>query len=370
MADQLKDIYSKEFLENFSKKVLAAYPDFNAATFIDSIMDDTWEEIALKARMRRIAEKLGRFLPGPYEHALAILSSIANDCTGFPYLFLPEFIVIYGRGERHWALSMSALAHFTKQSSAEFAIRPFLIHNPERVMHQMMKWAKDPNEHVRRLSSEGCRPRLPWGESLPMFKKDPAPVLSLLELLKADASLYVRKSVANNLNDIAKDHPDLVLKTANRWIGGHRNTDWIVRHGCRTLIRKADPAALALFGYAAEEQLTAYASLTVEPGTLSIGDGCDICYKIKLRAGSAVRIRVEYAIDFVKAKGQTSRKIFLLSDKTVPGGTTLSACRKHSWADLTTRRHYAGNHRISLLVNGREVADTELVLNPEEKSGL
>ncbi|CAK4870495.1 unnamed protein product [Aphanomyces euteiches] len=233
-------------------------------------------------------------------------------------------------------------------------------------MRQMTAWAEHPNEHVRRLASEGCRPRLPWGQAITPFKRDPAPLLPVLELLKADSSLYVRKSVANNLNDIAKDHPAVVLETARRWSGISPHTDWIIRHACRTLIRKADPEVLALFGYAEsgeEQALHTYASLTVDAADLLIGGACELRYELHIREGAPVRIRIEYGIDFVKARGQTSRKLFLLSDKTVPGGSQLSGTRTHRWADLTTRRHYPGEHRISLTLNGVEAAHAVINLN-------
>ena len=199
-----------------------------------------------------------------------------------------------------------------------------------------------------------------------MFKRDPAPVLRVLELLKADPSLYVRKSVANNLNDIAKDHPAIVIETARRWKGVHSYTDWILRQGCRTLIRKADPEAMALFGYG-EAVLITYASLSVEPPVLPMGGSCELRYELCIQEGDSLRIRIEYGIDFVKSRGRTSRKMFLLSDKTVPGGAQLSSRRTHRWLDLTTRRHYPGEHRISLLVNGREVAYTVMKLEADNK---
>ncbi len=271
MPEPLKDIYNEPFLRHFGGKVHSVYPSFDTTGFIAAVMDYTWDGLALKARMRQITGGLGRYLPERYEEALDILFAIDEDCVGFPYLFFPDFVAVYGLSENNWPLSLQALERFTIKSSAEFAIRPFLLRNPERIMHQMSEWAGHPNEHVRRLASEGCRPRLPWGEALPMFKCDPAPVLRILEMLKADPSLYVRKSVANNLNDIAKDHPAVVLATARRWKGVHPYTDWIVRQGCRTLIRKADQGAMALFGYAestGEVPLATSASLSVEPAVV------------------------------------------------------------------------------------------------------
>lgn len=365
MAELLKDIYSKDFFLNFGRTVQSAYKAFDTPAFIAAMMDETWEVLPLKARTRRISETLGTFLPSPYENALDILYAIADSCAGFPYLFFPDFVAVYGKAEKRRELSLNALELFTQKSSSEFAIRSFILSDPERVMRRMTSWAEHANEHVRRLASEGCRPRLPWGEALPMFKKNPAPVLAILGQLKADSSLYVRKSVANNLNDIAKDNPALVLETARRWLGQNPETDWILRHGCRTLIRKANPEAMELFGYASSEDrtpLTASASLSVHPSAISIGNGCEIQYCLDIGKSEPVHLRIEYGIDFIKANGKASRKSFLISDKTVAGGAHLTGTRKHSFSELTTRRHYPGEHRIVLLVNGKEVAETVLEL--------
>ena len=361
MTTPLKDIYNQAFLEHFSTIVQRAYPAFQATDFIRAVMDDSWDDLALKARTRCIAEQLGSYLPPHYEEAISILLAIADDCTGFPYLFFPDFVAVYGQADKHVALSMQALECFTQKSSAEFAIRGFLLRDPERIMKQMMQWAQHPNEHVRRLASEGCRPRLPWGESLPMFKQQPAPVLAILAQLKEDPSLYVRKSVANNLNDISKDHPELVLALAKKWIGQNPQTDWIIRHGCRTLIKQAKPEVMAVFGYATEDNLVTQATISA-PATVSIGERGALHYELTIRDGEDVYIRIEYGIDFVKANGRTSRKKFMLANKVVAGGTTLSASRLHNWADLTTRRHYPGEQRIVLLINGQEIAHTMMTL--------
>lgn len=366
MAEPLKNMYHETFLREFGMKVQGAYNPFQTESFVSSVLDEAWTTLELKGRIRRITTVLGAHLPDRYDEAMDVLFKIDEQCVGFPYLFFPDFVEMFGTAEEDWELSMHALERFTARSSAEFAIRTFIIRDPERTMNQMREWALHSSEHVRRLASEGCRPRLPWGQSLPVFKQDPAPVLQVLELLKADPSLYVRKSVANNLNDIAKDHPQLVLQTAANWVGTHKDTDWIVRHACRTLIRKADPMALALFGYAEEDQgepVAASASIEVNPSELKIGDSCELLYELRVRDGEPARIRVEYGIYFVKAKGQTSRKLFLLSDKTVPGGSVVSGQRTHRWADLTTRKHYPGQHRIALLVNGVEVAATSILLS-------
>lgn len=365
MSEALKDIYTQEFLNNFSRIVKNIYDDFPCEYFLERVQSAPWETLALRARMNRIVEVLGSCLPENYDEALKILYAIDKDCTGFPYLFFPDFVSMYGLSEENWDLSMAALERFTVGSSSEFAIRPFILLNPERAMRKMQEWSKHPNEHVRRLSSEGCRPRLPWSIDLPIYKKEPFPVLALLENLKSDPSLYVRKSVANNLNDIAKDNPEMVLETAQRWIGSTPETNWILRHGCRTLIRKANPKALALFGYeepSEDNPLFSNATLAVEPTQLYIGKSVQLNYSLTLQVKAKSNIRLEYGIDFIKSNGKPSRKLFLLSDRAVSGELQVSGTRNHSFADLTTRRHYPGIHRIVLLVNGQEAAETTLIL--------
>lgn len=363
MGDALKDIYSVEFLKDFGDKVHKVYKNFNTKQFTGSVLTHPWDELQLKGRIHRIAEKLGEYLPAPFEDALQILFSINESCIGFPYLFFPDFVATYGQQEKHFEISMNALECFTQQSSSEFAIRPFLLRDPEGVMEYMLRWSFHQNDHVRRFSSEGCRPRLPWGIALPIFKKDPSPIFKVLENLKADPSLYVRKSVANNLNDITKDNPDAVLNIAQKWIGYSSETDWILRQGCRTLIRKANPTAMALFGYtdfSDEKPLFKNATLTVSPNELKIGDSCELNYSMDIAWNAPAHIRLEYGIDFIKSNGSLSRKLFLLSDKTISGYAHLSGTRSHSFADLTTRKHYPGIHRIVLLVNGKEAAQTIL----------
>jgi 3-methyladenine DNA glycosylase AlkC len=365
MAEPLKNMYNQSFLQGFGERIQSVYSPFSIEAFISKIIDEEWEQLALKERMRKITLALGDCLPADYAEAVEVLLIVNQSCIGFPYLLMPDFVEVHGLEPEDWELSMKALEAFTKHSSAEFAVRPFIIRDPKRMMKQMKIWSLSENEHVRRLSSEGCRPRLPWGQALVMFKIDPAPILEILEQLKADPSLYVRKSVANNLNDIAKDHPSLVIDTARRWLGQDRHTDWIVRHGCRTLIRKADPEVLAIFGYSESSEDAAiieHAQLAVEPASVQIGGECQFSYELRVRQGEPVRIRIEYGIDFVKAGGKVSRKQFLLSDKTAAGGSQLQGVRTHRWSDLTTRRHYPGLHRIVLLVNGQEVAATELVV--------
>ena len=169
------------------------------------IFDNNWKDKALKQRMKHISASLHHYLPMQYSDAIQILMKSSSKFRGFQYMFFPGFVERYGLNQ--YETSIQALEHFTKHSSSEFAVRPFITKYNHKMMAQMEVWAESDNHPIRRLASEGCRPRLPWATALPEFKQDPAPILPILEKLKNDESEYVRRSVANNLNDISKDHP-------------------------------------------------------------------------------------------------------------------------------------------------------------------
>ncbi|MCL2610353.1 MAG: DNA alkylation repair protein, partial [Defluviitaleaceae bacterium] len=238
MAELLKDRLNKEVLEEFATSIKRVYEPFPIQDFINFAMDDEWDNLELMGRGKKITTSLAKCFPQDYKTSLSIIDKVIEHFEGENLVVwsFPDFVEIYGQDEQNWDLSMTALAKYTEYASSEFAVRPFIINNEERMMAQMYEWSKHENEHIRRLSSEGCRPQLPWATSLPKFKKDPTPILPILEQLKTDSSLYVRKSVANNLNDISKTHPDLVANLAKKWYGKNEYTDWIVKHACRTLL--------------------------------------------------------------------------------------------------------------------------------------
>lgn len=366
MAEPLKDLYNTPFFRQFSSILKQAYPSLDEQEFIARIFDKEWEQRELKQRMRHVTHTLASFLPPSYEDAVRILMQIAPQCRGFEYLFFPDFIQVYGL--ERFELSIEALKCFTSSSSSEFAVRPFIEQAPAHMMAVMEQWAADDNPHVRRLASEGCRPRLPWAPPLRGFIADPAPILPILRQLKADESEYVRKSVANNLNDISKDHPELVTKISAEWKGQHPHTDWIIKHGCRTLLRKANPAVLELFGFS-EQPPVQITELTLSASQLRIGEALSFHFTLENPSSSPVTLRVEYGIDFVKANGQTSRKLFKITENTYKSGET-SFQRNHSFKDLSTRKHYSGKHRLSIVMNGQTMAEAnfELVLHSPNKA--
>ena len=242
MPEPLKNLYNEAFFEKFTKVVKQVIPQFNEKKFLQEIFNDGWQAKELKQRVRHISTVLKNHLPGSYKEQVATIIRIIEQLKrnsingGFEYMFFPDFIEQYGLDDLK--TSLKAIETITQFISCEFAIRPFLIKYQDEVTVQMLKWSKHKHHHVRRFSSEGCRPRLPWAMAIPQLKKDPSPIIPILENLKSDESLFVRKSVANNLNDIAKDHPDVVVAITSVWRGISNETDWIIRHGCRTLLKK------------------------------------------------------------------------------------------------------------------------------------
>lgn len=352
MADLLKNMYNHDTLHDLARKIQSVYPSFQIDEFLKSTMDETWEDLALKARVRKITMNLGKHLPTEYGEALDKLDKVAARCTnGFFGIVFPDFVEVYGQDEGNWDLSIAALERYTPYSSSEFAVRPFIISHEERMMAQMYIWSKHKNEHVRRLASEGCRPQLPWGQALTKFKKDPAPILPILQQLKKDPSLYVRKSVANNLNDISKTHPELAAKLAKEWYGDNEYTDWIVKHGCRTMLKNGNRDVLDLFGYDDADCIDT-GDFVLEAATISLGE--DLSFSFRISSGEAVKVRLEYGIDYVKANGKRNRKIFQISETSLNKNEEKVYTKKHSFADLSTRKHYGGIHSIALIVNGVE----------------
>lgn len=364
MAEPLKDMYNEPFFTQFSKIVKQAYNEFDDNRYFSYIFDEEWPKKELKQRIRHISDALHKTLPSPYPEALNILTTIAPKCTGFEYLFFPDFVEAYGLS--HWDLSIAALKQFTVYSSSEFAVRPFIEKDSNKMLEILMEWAKDHNEHVRRLASEGCRPRLPWAAPLKMFKENPAPLLPILTLLKADESLYVRKSVANNLNDISKDHPNLVKYICTEWKGQHQYTDWIIKHGCRTLLRKGDHEVLSLFGFHNQADVH-IKKLTLSNEELLIGDTLTFQFLLVNQTEEAFKLRIEYGIDFVKANRSTSRKLFKITENIYQNGDTVFK-KAHSFKNLSTRKHYPGRHRISIVINGKELAEASFLLHSAQKN--
>jgi len=366
MATPLKFMYNPAFFERLCPVLTECIPGFDCRDFVFRIFNNAWPELELKDRVRHIASVLNHFLPKEFPRAAMQLVALSDallkkgtPAQGFQMIFLPDYIAVFG--QEHPGEALEALAEITKLVSAEYAIRPFLVRDPERTMAFLYQCSESTDPNVRRLSSEGCRPRLPWAMGLPSLKKDPGPVLPILENLKADESEYVRKSVANHLNDIAKDHPDVVIDIAKTWRGKHPYTDWIIRQGCRSLFKKGNAQALNLHGLKPTSKAAVRELLL--PAKVEIGQDLDFRFIFVSREKDPTNFRLEYAIDYRTSKGKVSRKIFKISESLFPPGKIITIQRKKSFRDFTTRKHFSGKHCLSILANGKKLAATEFIVS-------
>ncbi|AEE50525.1 DNA alkylation repair protein [Haliscomenobacter hydrossis] len=366
MPEPLKNIFSPPLLEPFSDLVQKVWPPFAPDDFLQKVFDDQYEKLELKQRTRHIAHCLRACLPEDYRTALGIVQAVTQryiDQHGekltFQWIFLPEFIEAHGVHDLD--ASLPAIETITRWSSCEFTVRPFLLAHPERMYAQMLAWSKHPSAMVRRLSSEGIRPRLPWGMGVPALKRDPAPILPILENLKHDPAETVRRSVANNLNDIAKEHPDLVLDIAKRWLGLHPDTDWIVRHACRGLLKNGNARALAYFGFEKGVADVAVEGLQFSP-SVNIGGRFDFSFLLINRAAIPQSLRLEYQIDYQTLSGKTSQKVFKIKEVELAPGQEMGIERYQRFQDFTTRKHYPGEHALRILVNGLALAEGKFMV--------
>lgn len=359
MPEKLKDLYMTEpSLRRFASVIAGIYPEFDGHRFISLVFDGGAAEMELMARMRHTTGCLKQVLPASYTQSIAILRKAAPAVKGWEAMCLPDYASLYGLEAR--STSLKALETFTRYSTSEFGVRPFLIRDAKPVMAWMKKLAGSKNHHLRRFASEGCRPRLPWAMAIPEFKTDPTLIIPILEQLKSDRSEYVRKSVANNLNDISKDHPQLILKLCRQWQGTSAETDWIIKHGCRTLLKAGNSEAMRLFGFA-DPKAVVITKLKLDQRKARIGEKANFRFSLQVGGKKPLLIRIEYAVFYAKKNNRISKKVFKISEKTYgPGEYEIS--RSQSFADRSTRRHVAGKHDISVIVNGVEKARATLLL--------
>lgn len=362
MADSIKSIYSPEYIERLGRTLSTFSTAVSVTDFQNAVYGNDWEQLEFKQRASRIAESMQRMLPEDYPAALAVLDEAAPSFGGLEGIVFPEFVARFGLD--HQERSLQALETYTRYSSSEFAVRPFLKQDLSGTLERMTIWAKSPDEHVRRLASEGSRPRLPWGEGVPALKNNPDLTLPILEELAQDPSNYVQKSVANHLNDISKTHPDLFIETVTRWKEKGGRTGWIVKHASRSLLKKGDPRILALFGFYPGS--THVSELTFVPRRLSIGDSAE--FSFVLSAEQETKVRVEFAVDYVKSSGRRTRKVFHVTETDMAPMTSRRFTKQLSFRQLTTRIHYPGQHTLAILINGEEknAVDFELMDIQEE----
>jgi 3-methyladenine DNA glycosylase AlkC len=352
-APALKEMFNAARFRSVAKEVAALYPAFETKRFLARSLTGL-DDLTLTQRLRRMTESLHATLPSNYRQALGILRRLAPRIDqGFTSLFLPDFVGLYGLDD--FETSMDALRYFTSFGSSEFAVRDFLRRDLSRTLAIMATWSRDPDEAIRRLASEGCRPRLPWSFHLDALIADPSPVIPIVENLRNDSSLYVRKSVANHLNDIAKDHPTWVLDRLERWPLDQPNTAWIAKRALRTLIKQGDRRALAIIGAGKKPEVVLH-KLAIRPRKICLGERLTLSFVLESESTDPQRLVVDYIIHYVKKSGGTSPKVFKLKELTLPSRASIHLSRSQAIQDFTTRVHHAGRHEVEIVVNGERLA--------------
>jgi 3-methyladenine DNA glycosylase AlkC len=371
MSEQrlMKDGLGGEAISRIAESLSLTIPQFPKTLFIDEAIGHI-ENLELKERVHHLIAVLNNHLPTDFNETAEILLRLksnwiagnpSDNLNGFAAWPIIDYIGEYGL--EHPEVSLNALRELTSMFSAEFAIRPFIIEHQKLTFQFLKQWCADPDEHVRRLVSEGTRPRLPWGQQLPKFIEDPSPLFPLLETLKDDPSDYVRRSVANNLNDISKDHPEKVIALFKRWKrGGEKNREWIIRHATRTLIKAGHPDVFGLLGYTENPKLTLQ-QLKIAPPEIYLGESITFAFQLCSTNPKPQTVVIDYAIHHMKANGKANPKVFKFRTLKMAPGETVELVKKHAIKPITTRKYYSGEHAIEVLINGKRFGIVPFVLH-------
>ena len=357
MAELFKDIYCTAFYEQFSDVLTKVLPDFDSVVFKQMIFNGSFAEYELKQRMHHTAVVLHHFMPQDFSSAVITLKHIVDELgrqgiqeRSVEYMCLPDYIETYGLD--HYDSAVDGFEYVTQFTSCEFAVRAFIIRYPAEMLAQMLAWTTHKSRHVRRLASEGSRPRLPWAMALPEFKKDPTSLLPILTALKQDDCEVVRRSVANNLNDIAKDNSDVVVRIATQWLGDNVLTDKLVKHACRTLLKQAQPEIMALFGF--QQGLITLTEMAISTPVVKVGGKLNFDFTIVNTSAQAQKLRLEYGLYYLKKNGTLARKVFKITERVIAGNTQEQITRHQNFKVISTRVFHLGTHKLSIIINGQE----------------
>lgn len=356
MAEPFKNLLNADRVKHIARDFTRVWPEFPSKTFIQTATKGL-DALELKDRARHIARALGAALPTDVTRAMELaIASLGEPLTvteGYGnevFRFMPLSTWLHEVGPHDVETALRLNRELTKRFTAEFSIRSLLTHARARTLRELKVWAKDENAHVRRLVSEGTRPRLPWAERLPELQADPSLALPLLALLKDDESEYVRRSVANHLNDIAKDHPKVVLATARRWlVKATPERRKLVEHGLRTLVKAGNEEALSLLGASGEGLKV---SGTVTPAKLTVGSHITVEATVKNDSDALTHVVVEAVVHFKRPKGSSTKK-FRLARLDLEAGAKQTVTRRFQMAHRSIRRLHAGEHRVDVQANGR-----------------
>lgn len=349
--EPLKELFNEAYYKNLGKELKTVYPKLNEKSFVEFCIKDL-NQRELNERLRHTTKTLYNFLPNDFQTAVNILKQVVpNLKTGYTTLVFPDYVGLYGLNDFNY--SLEALSYFTSFGSSEFAIRVFLRHDFKSTMRVMAKWTKSENHHIRRLASEGCRPRLPWSFKLENVCRDPQLTLPILSKLKEDQEPYVKKSVANHLNDFSKDHPEFLIKVLNDWKTDNLHTNWILKHASRTLLKQGNVKVLNYFGIKSSKNLEIDA-LLIKNKKVKVGENLNFSFNLNNSGNKPIKVRLEYAIYFKLANDKLGKKVFKLSETIIKSEEKVKYEKKHSFKPLSTRNYNTGQHYIGIIVNGVE----------------
>lgn len=358
--EPLKELFNKRFYSHLASEFKKSHSDFNSEKFLKDVTENI-ETRSLNERMRHTSLVLKNHLPQDYKKAIAILYKvIPHTQRGYTNLLFPDFVGLYGHDNPD--ISLEALKYFTQFGSSEFAIREFLKRDLKKTIKVMNQWAKDKNPHVRRLASEGSRPRLPWSFKLDDVIKDPKNTQSILETLKTDEDLYVKKSVANHLNDLSKDNTQYMLEIIKGWDKSNAHTAWIIKHASRTLIKKGNAQSLAIFDFEKDPKLQ-LENFKITKSKLKLGENLEFKFDLISEKSKDQKLVVDYIIHYCKKGGELSPKVFKLKELTLKPKGKVSITKKQLLKDFSTRKHFSGKHFLEIQVNGKVYDKKEFTLN-------
>lgn len=366
---QVRDFFNPRVVNAMADRFQKVYPKFDTKGFTQYI-NPKLPDLTYSERLNLIVEGQEKYLPQDFPIAAKIIvdsllpayDSDELENANNRFIVATKAVYISNNGQGYFDISMQALYEITKRMTSEWGVRAFFINYPEKTLAVFKKWTTDKDPHVRRLVSEGSRPYLPWGKKLPQFEKDPTPTLALLELLKNDESAYVRRSVANHLNDHTKKHPDLVVETLKRWQSENsdKNTMRMIKHALRTLLKKGHAGALEILGYKKGAKVKVE-DLQADK-KVKVGDYLNFSFAIKSKGKTPQPLMIDYVIYYQKDNGTLAPKVFKMTTKVLQAGATLLFKKRQSFKVITTRKFHLGAHKLAIQVNGEELAVVDFEL--------
>lgn len=377
MAELLKNFFTPALVRRLAADVARVYPSFPTRAFVKQACAGL-DELELLDRGKHIAAALAQYLPSAYPEAVEVLlrslgpEHATDELVGVgmaPFYYLPHVIFVAERGLDHFDLSMRAQYELTKRFSAESSIRPYIAKDPKRTFAFLRQWARDKNAHVRRLVSEGTRLRLPWASRVSWLDANPERVLELLELLKDDPATMVRRSVANNLNDLGKVHPELLTRTCAAWLeDASKERRALVEHALRSAVKRGEPDALRLLGYGKVVSVRLQ-SVRFDPQRVAVGGRVAMNFTLRSQSGEPQELLVDVAVHFVKGNGNAKPKVFKMKRAVLPPRGRMDFHTSFSLAVHTTRVPRPGVHAVDVLVNGQALPAGSFEVLPSKRAG-